>query len=68
MDEEKMSNEKLLRELDLHVEGCPDAGCRACAANERLLHELAKRLGIPDYVTVKQGHAKKIERRNRNGR
>ena len=55
------TNRELLRVIDLKVEGCPDSGCRTCKANEDLLHELAKRLGVPDYQTFKQESARRVE-------
>jgi MoaA/NifB/PqqE/SkfB family radical SAM enzyme len=57
---ENATNRELLRVLDLKVEGCPLEGCLTCKANEELLHELAKRLGIPEYKTIKQERTQRI--------
>ncbi len=54
MDEEKMSSEELVREIDIKMPGCGDINCRVCHQNERLIKELAKRLGVKDYKTAKQ--------------
>lgn len=61
MEELKLSNEEIIRRVDLKMEGCAQEGCKACSANEQLLHELAKRLGVPNYVTINQEKARRIE-------